>query len=175
MGSYRIEWKDSARKEVKHVERGTIGRILAAVESLGVNPRPAGCRKLVGSSGTYRIRVGNYRVHGLTGQRGLVFSLAYPGSRSTLSKLHIANLPLKLPARLYRSRAVVYPYINSVPRCLCREPLVLVTCTHDRHCLRQLTFMPLRRHFSSSNAHDDESSLFGMSNDHAPNCLRFLV
>lgn len=62
MASYRIEWKDSARKELKHVERGAIGRILAAIESLGVNPRPAGCRKLVGTSGAYRIRVGHYRV-----------------------------------------------------------------------------------------------------------------
>jgi mRNA interferase RelE/StbE len=51
MASYRIEWKQSARKELKSVERGALGRILTAVESLAINPRPAGCRKLAGTSG----------------------------------------------------------------------------------------------------------------------------
>lgn len=35
---------------------------LAAIERLAENPRPEGCRKLVGSDSSYRIRVGDYRV-----------------------------------------------------------------------------------------------------------------
>ena len=35
--------------------------ILATIEKLSDNPRPAGCKKLSGRSG-YRIRVGNYRI-----------------------------------------------------------------------------------------------------------------
>ncbi|GHV66653.1 RelE/StbE family addiction module toxin [Bacteroidia bacterium] len=38
-----------------------VAPILAAIERLGNNPHPAGCKKLSGRSG-YRIRVGNYRV-----------------------------------------------------------------------------------------------------------------
>jgi mRNA interferase RelE/StbE len=60
--SYRIEWNESARKEIKHIERGVLRHILDAVMSLGVNPRPDGCRTLAGTSMTYRIRVVGYRV-----------------------------------------------------------------------------------------------------------------
>ncbi len=38
MASYRIEWKESARKESKHIECGNLPRILEAVMFLGVNP-----------------------------------------------------------------------------------------------------------------------------------------
>jgi mRNA interferase RelE/StbE len=37
-------------------------RALRAVEALADDPRPNGCRKLVGSENAYRIRVGDYRV-----------------------------------------------------------------------------------------------------------------
>ncbi len=39
-----------------------IPKILEAIQMLAANPRPADTRKLVGSDGEYRIRVGNYRV-----------------------------------------------------------------------------------------------------------------
>jgi mRNA interferase RelE/StbE len=62
MGSYRIEWKASALKELKRIERNVVPRVFAAVEALACNPRPVGCRKLTGASMTYRVRVGRYRV-----------------------------------------------------------------------------------------------------------------
>jgi mRNA interferase RelE/StbE len=62
MGIYRIEWKASALKELKRIERETVPRIFAAVEGLASDPRPSGCRKLAGASMTYRLRVGRYRV-----------------------------------------------------------------------------------------------------------------
>lgn len=36
--------------------------IVAAIETLESDPRPAGSKKLVGSDHTYRLRVGDYRV-----------------------------------------------------------------------------------------------------------------
>jgi mRNA interferase RelE/StbE len=62
MGIYRIEWKASALKELKRIERETVPRIFAAVEVLASDPRPSGCRKLAGASMTYGLRVGRYRV-----------------------------------------------------------------------------------------------------------------
>ncbi len=37
-------------------------RVIVAIQSLANNPRPSGCRKLVGSKNDWRIRVGDYRV-----------------------------------------------------------------------------------------------------------------
>jgi len=62
MASFKIEWKHSARKELKKVERQIIPRILQAVEALSNNPHPPGSRKLHGAEYTYRIRVSDYRV-----------------------------------------------------------------------------------------------------------------
>jgi mRNA interferase RelE/StbE len=62
MDLYKIEWKRSAKKELRKLDKATIPRILKAVESLAENSYPQGSRKLVGSISTYRIRVGEYRV-----------------------------------------------------------------------------------------------------------------
>ena len=39
-----------------------IPRIVQAIRNLSDDPRPAGCKKLVGSRDLWRIRVGDYRV-----------------------------------------------------------------------------------------------------------------
>ena len=62
MDFYKIEWKRSAKKELRKLDKATVPRILKAVESLTQNPYPQGSRKLVGSISTYRLRVGEYRV-----------------------------------------------------------------------------------------------------------------
>ncbi len=62
MGTYRIEWKVSAARELKRIDRQAVARILRAVEALSSNPLPPGVRKLKGAEHTYRIRVGEYRV-----------------------------------------------------------------------------------------------------------------
>lgn len=62
MDSYRIEWKNSARKELRKLPPKTIQKIVEAIESLAEKPHPPNCRKLVGSEYTWRIRIGNYRV-----------------------------------------------------------------------------------------------------------------
>lgn len=62
MDSYKVEWKRSAVKELKHLPKDTVARILKAVGRLPANPYPAGVRKLVGSEHSYRIREGDYRI-----------------------------------------------------------------------------------------------------------------
>jgi len=62
MGTYRIEWKKSALRELKRIDRQVIPRIVAAVDSLSSDPLSSGIRKLYGSQRTYRLRVGDYRV-----------------------------------------------------------------------------------------------------------------
>lgn len=62
MDFYQIEWKHSAQKELRKLPAEMIQQIITAVDALSENPFPPGCRKLVGSEQTWRIRIGNYRV-----------------------------------------------------------------------------------------------------------------
>jgi len=62
MASYKIVWKNSARKELKRVDREVIPKILKAVEALAINPFPADVKKISGSEHSYRIRIGDYRI-----------------------------------------------------------------------------------------------------------------
>ena len=62
MDTYKIEWKASALKELKRLDRKIIPRIVSVVESLAIEPFPPGVRKLQGAQKTYRIRSGNYRI-----------------------------------------------------------------------------------------------------------------
>jgi mRNA interferase RelE/StbE len=59
---YEVLIKPSARKELEAVGlKKDRQRIVAAILSLGDEPRPSGCRKLSGRD-KYRIRCGDYRV-----------------------------------------------------------------------------------------------------------------
>lgn len=62
MASYKIEWKNSAYKELQKLPRPMIVKVVAAVSDLANDPFPRGVKKLVGSEYTYRIRIGDYRV-----------------------------------------------------------------------------------------------------------------
>lgn len=62
MASYRVDLSRSARKELRALDRQWVPRVFAAVESLGINPRPPGYRKMEGYDNSYRIRIGIYRV-----------------------------------------------------------------------------------------------------------------
>ncbi|TLD71067.1 type II toxin-antitoxin system RelE/ParE family toxin [Phragmitibacter flavus] len=62
MASYRVEVTRSASKDIRGIDKQWIPKIVAAIESLGSNPRPSGCKNLVGSEHTYRVRVGDYRI-----------------------------------------------------------------------------------------------------------------
>ena len=62
MGCYKVEWKNSAKKELKRLPRQVITKVISAVEKLPNNHHPAGSKKLVGTEHTYRLRVGDYRI-----------------------------------------------------------------------------------------------------------------
>ena len=62
MACCQIEWKTSAGRELKKLDRSVVPRIVEAVGRLAKNPFPQGCRKLKASGQSYRIRVGDYRV-----------------------------------------------------------------------------------------------------------------
>ncbi len=62
MDFYKIEWKQSAVKELRQLPKETVSRILKAVEELSSNPFPNQTRKLAGSEHSFRIRVGDYRI-----------------------------------------------------------------------------------------------------------------
>ena len=62
MDSYRIEFARSATKDLRTIDRQWLPRIASAIDALADDPRPSGCKKLVGSEHTYRIRIGDYRI-----------------------------------------------------------------------------------------------------------------
>lgn len=62
MGSFKIQFKRSAEKEIRRIERKLIPRILTRIEALADNPFPRQSLKLSEAEATYRLRTGNYRV-----------------------------------------------------------------------------------------------------------------
>lgn len=62
MASCSVRLKRSAEKDLRRIEKSKVPSIIAAIERLEEDPRPMGCRKLVASNASYRIRVGDYRV-----------------------------------------------------------------------------------------------------------------
>lgn len=65
MMTYEISYARGVKKDFKKIDRRHHARIIAAILRLAADPRPVGCRKLVGLP-HYRIRVGDYRaVYGI--------------------------------------------------------------------------------------------------------------
>ena len=60
--AYQIVVSTSAQREIRKLHNSELKRILSAIASLSIVPRPVGCKKLVASGNTYRIRIGDYRV-----------------------------------------------------------------------------------------------------------------
>ena len=59
---YTVYVTASAAKEINAIAEPFRTRIMEAIRSLAVEPRPHGCKKLKGSDSDYRIRIGTYRV-----------------------------------------------------------------------------------------------------------------
>jgi len=54
MASYEIDWKSSAERELKCIDRQYIPKILEKIKSLAENPFPLHHRKLHGLEASYR-------------------------------------------------------------------------------------------------------------------------
>ena len=60
--TYEIEIKSSAQKELAKLPRNIADKVIENIRALANDPRPDGCKKLVGTDYAYRIRINNYRV-----------------------------------------------------------------------------------------------------------------
>ena len=61
MSNYKIEFKKSALKEIKKINKTDAKKIMLRIGELASEPRPFNCIKLTNDD-KYRVRVGDYRV-----------------------------------------------------------------------------------------------------------------
>jgi mRNA interferase RelE/StbE len=59
---HKILLERNAEKDLDRLPPGFRSRIIAAIRRLADEPRPPGCRKLIGGTDDWRIRVGAYRI-----------------------------------------------------------------------------------------------------------------
>ena len=59
---YNVLLERAAEKDLARLTVTVHDRVIASLQGLAQNPRPPGCRKLAGTKGDWRIRVGEYRV-----------------------------------------------------------------------------------------------------------------
>lgn len=59
---YEIFLEKRAQRDLRRLEDQLFRRVIRAIRALSGEPRPQGCRKIVGSDRDWRIRVGDYRI-----------------------------------------------------------------------------------------------------------------
>ena len=62
MASYRIELTPAAVRQIRRLPTQDRQRLSIRIDSLAGSPRPPGSKRLAGSCGLYRVRLGNYRI-----------------------------------------------------------------------------------------------------------------
>ena len=60
--SWRVVLSRAAERSLRKLDPPARRRILAVVELLAENPRPPAATQLVGGSGEWRVRTGDYRI-----------------------------------------------------------------------------------------------------------------
>ena len=60
--TYRVTLAPAAARQLRRFDPPVRRRIQATLELLAENPRPPAATQLVGGSGEWRVRTGNYRV-----------------------------------------------------------------------------------------------------------------
>ena len=58
---YKVELETRARREYRQLPARVREQVSDAIDDLQADPRPPGCKKLVGAIG-YRVRTGDYRI-----------------------------------------------------------------------------------------------------------------
>lgn len=61
MAAYEVYFKKSVQKDLSSIRKNDLKKILRRIESLGEDPRPAGCEKPTGKE-RHRLRQGRYRI-----------------------------------------------------------------------------------------------------------------
>lgn len=59
---YRVSFAPSAARQLRKLDPQAQRRIQAAIELLATEPRPPSATQLVGGSGEWRVRTGDYRI-----------------------------------------------------------------------------------------------------------------
>jgi mRNA interferase RelE/StbE len=62
VNSYAVELKPSARKELESLPDTVLARVIRKIESLALDARPVGCKKLKGYRDLWRVRIGDWRI-----------------------------------------------------------------------------------------------------------------
>lgn len=62
MASYKVIFLPSVVRDIRHIPRDQVSRIVGAIKSLQTNPLPSQSKRLRNSDVDYRLRVGDYRV-----------------------------------------------------------------------------------------------------------------
>ncbi len=60
--TYRVTFAPAAARQLRKLDPQARRRIQAALELLAVEPRPPAATQLVGGSGEWRVRTGDYRI-----------------------------------------------------------------------------------------------------------------
>lgn len=80
MANYSVLIRRSAAKEIDALPLKDRRRVVARINGLATNPRPAGCEKLSGEE-KYRIRQGDYRILYEIVDRDLIVTVVRVGNR----------------------------------------------------------------------------------------------
>jgi mRNA interferase RelE/StbE len=59
---YKITITSRGEKDLRKIDRQPRNKIVATILELGKDPRPQGCRKVLSEPGTWRVRVGDWRI-----------------------------------------------------------------------------------------------------------------
>ena len=62
MATYSVEVTSTAERQIRRLARADQIRVVRAIQALGSDPRPPGCRKMAGLDDVFRVRIGRYRV-----------------------------------------------------------------------------------------------------------------
>ena len=59
---YEVYLERRAERDLKKLPSEVFHRIIPNLKALADNPKPPGCRKIMGSKNDWRIRIGSYRI-----------------------------------------------------------------------------------------------------------------
>jgi mRNA interferase RelE/StbE len=60
--TYAVQFSPAAARQLRKLDPPTRRRIQAAIELLAEEPRPPASKRLVGGTGEWRVRTGDYRI-----------------------------------------------------------------------------------------------------------------
>lgn len=86
MDIYNLEWKRSAQKELKKLNKSDIKNVIKNIEELTKEPFPTNSRKYLGTDYSYRLKIKNYRVIYSVYEEKLVIEIVKVGHRKDIYK-----------------------------------------------------------------------------------------